>query len=337
MSQTLRRRLVADQDPEDRLGRLLGPAFTAYRRRFRDAEAGLRPAAPLHLDVDVATACNFRCPMCPAGRTGHFFPGLTQGLFLDQALYRRALAEGAAFGLPSLRLGLTGEPLLVKNIHLWVAEARAAGLLDISLITNGSLLTPEMSLALMEAGLTRLMVSVDAARPETYARVRPGGDWEVLRENLAAFLAVRRAAGSELPLLRLSFVEMAANLAERDQFREIFAPLADYLSFQRYQNILGLPETDLAGLGQGQAAGFCAEPFTRLALQADGGLFPCCSDFGRLAPLGRFPEVSLAEVWNSPEALRLTEAGAAGRPPCGQCLSASGFDVNNNGLSPSLQ
>jgi len=316
-----RRRLVADQDPEARLGRILGPSFTDYRGRFREAEAGRRPAAPLHLDVDVTTACNFRCPMCPAGQRGHFFPGLTRGLFLDRALYRQALAEGAAWGLPSLRLGLTGEPLLVEDIPQWVAEAREAGVLDISLITNGSLLTPEMSQALMAAGLTRLMVSVDAARPETYALVRPGGRWEILQENLAGFLAVRQKAGSELPLLRLSFVEMEINLAERDQFQELFAPLADYLSFQRYQNILGLPETDLAPAAAAEAdpAGFCAEPFTRLALQADGGLFPCCSDFGRLAPLGRFPEVTLGAVWNSPAALRLTEAGAAGRSPCHQC------------------
>ena len=328
MSKTIKRSLqVADQDPEARLGRLLGPAFTDYRRRFRAAEAGQRPAAPLHLDVDVTTACNFRCPMCPAGqaRTGHFFPGLTPGLFLDRGLYRQALAEGAAFGLASLRLGMTGEPLLVEDIHEWVAEAREAGLLDISLITNGALLTSARARALMEAGLTRLMVSVDAARPETYARVRPGGSWETLRENLADFLDVRRAAGSELPLLRLSFVEMEANLAERSQFQELFSPLADYFSFQRYQNILGLSETDLAPAEPGRKApaGFCAEPFTRLALQADGGLFPCCSDFGRLAPLGHFPEISLAEAWNLPEARRLTEAGAAGLAPCRQCRLAA--------------
>jgi len=328
MSRSLQRsRLVADRDPEARLGRLFGPAFTDYRRRFRAAEAGRRPAAPLHLDVDVTTACNFRCPMCPAGQTGHFFPGLTRGLFLDRSLYRRALAEGAGFGLPSLRLGLTGEPLLAEDIHQWVAEAREAGVLDLSLITNGSLLTPERAQALLEAGLTRLMVSVDAARPETYARVRPGGSWDALLENLDGFLAVRRAAGSELPLLRLSFVEMEVNLAERERFRELFSPLADYLSFQRYHNILGLPETDLApaGPGRGESAGFCAEPFTRLALQVDGGLFPCCSDFGRGANLGRFPEISLSEAWHSPAALRLTEAGAAGRAPCRRCLSASGF------------
>ena len=322
-----RRRLAAEEDPEARLGRLLGPAFTGYRRKFRAAETGRRPSAPLHLDVDVTTACNFRCPMCPAGQTGKKMPGLKRGLFLNRALYRRALAEGAAFGLPSLRLGLTGEPLLVEDIHEWVAEARAAGVLDVSLITNGSLLTRERSRALLEAGLTRLMVSVDAARPETYARVRPGGDWETLKDNLAGFLAVRRSAGSNLPFLRLSFVEMTVNQAEREEFQELFAPLADYLSFQRYQNILGLPETALGLSVPDEEADFCPEPFTRLALQVDGGLFPCCSDFGRREPVGRFPQISLAAAWNSPAARRLIEAGAAGREPCRRCRASSDLKV----------
>jgi MoaA/NifB/PqqE/SkfB family radical SAM enzyme len=259
--------------------------------------------------------------MCPAGQSGHFFPGLTRGLFLDRALYRLALAEGAALGLSSLRLGLTGEPLLIDDIHQWVAEAKAAGFLDISLITNGSLLTPERSQSLVDAGLTLLMVSVVAVSLKKKTLVRPGGSWETLRAHLTAPQAVRQAAGSELPLLRLSFVEMKVNLAERDLFHERFIHLADYFSFQSYQNLLGLPETDFspASAPAPDPAAFCAEPFTRLALQADGGLFPCCSDFGRLAPLGRFPEVSLAEVWNSPAALRLTEAGAANRPPCLHC------------------
>ncbi|MCL2029080.1 MAG: radical SAM protein [Deltaproteobacteria bacterium] len=320
-----RSRLAADQDPEASLGRLLGPAFTDYRLKFRAAEAGGRPSAPLHLDVDVTTACNFSCPMCPGGQTGQKFPGLTKGLFLDRDLYRRALAEAAAFGLPSLRLGLTGEPLLAEDIDEWVAEAKKAGVLDISLITNGALLTRERVRALMDAGLTRLMVSVDAAGPETYARVRPGGDWDALRENLAGFLEVRRAAASSLPLLRLSFVEMKINLAEREEFRELFAPLADYLSFQRYQNILGLPETDLGLYDSNEQAGFCPEPFTRLALYADGGLFPCCSDFGRRAPLGRFPQISLVSAWNAGR--NLTEAGAVGRSPCRQCIASSYFTV----------
>ena len=317
-----RSRLAAAKDPNAILTELLGPDFAAYRLAFSRAEAGERPPAPLHLDIDVTTACNFHCPMCPAGNTGHIFPGFRKGLFLDRRLYRQALAEASSFGLPSLRLGMTGEPLLIPDIADWVREAREAGVLDISLITNGRLLTPRLSRQLIEAGLTRLMISVDAGSAATYALVRPGGDWHILRRNLAGFLEARREKASALPLLRLSFVEMSTNQADRDEFEKNLGPLADYLTFQRYHNILGAEDTDFAqAANSGPAAGFCAEPFTRLAVHVDGGLFPCCSDFGRLKPLGSLADGGLLAAWRSREAVFLTGPEAGRQEPCRTCLS----------------
>ncbi len=342
MNQPLRRvNLSADQDPNAKLAALLGPAFARYRQAFDRAEGGRRPEAPLHLDVDVTTACNFHCPMCPAGHNetgaarepsaaGHKFPGFLKGRFLRKEWYSRALAEGAAFGLPSLRLGVTGEPLLVADIDDWVREARAAGVLDVSLITNGRLLTAEMSRRLIAAGLTRLMISVDAGGPETYEKVRPGGDWRRLLENIRDFLRLRREADSPTPLLRLSFVEMEVNRGDREAFEIRFKPLADYLSFQRYQNILGLESTDLGlrdAAGPPAAAGFCAEPFTRLALLVDGGLFPCCSDFGRVRPLGHVAADGLLATWQSAAACFLTTPEARSAEPCRTCLERSAIQT----------
>ncbi|MDR1546283.1 MAG: hypothetical protein LBU12_06150, partial [Deltaproteobacteria bacterium] len=130
----------------------------------------------------------------------------------------------------------------------------------------------------------------------------------------------RKALKSALPLVRLSFVEMTVNVDERELFREKFAALADWLVFQNYLNLGQKPQTAW-GLPQAKAPKRCLEPLTRLALMADGGLFPCCSDFGRLAPLGVFPRQSLAEVWTSPAALVLGRPESGG--PCRLCLAAS--------------
>lgn len=322
MNKAVRRSLLkAAKDPNQILIELLGPAFRTYRQAFARAEGGARPACPLHLDVDVTTACNLQCPMCPAGDAGHNFPGFRKGCYLDRELYRRALSEGQSFGLPSVRLGMTGEPLLIPDIDQWVREAAEAGVLDISLITNGRLLTPEMSRRLIAAGLTRLMISVDAATAEVYGRVRPGGDWNLLMVNIKEFLRLRTEADSPLPLLRVSFVEMAANKADREDFLALFEPLADYISLQRYQNILGRSDTDFSPEKKATSGGFCAEPFARLALHADGGLFPCCSDFGRQKPLGNLVTGGLLATWQSEEAAFLTTAEAGRAEPCRRCLA----------------
>ncbi|MDR2367966.1 MAG: radical SAM protein [Deltaproteobacteria bacterium] len=317
-----------ERDPDRVLAGWLGPRFMAYRKRFEEAEAGRRLDYPLHLDIDVATVCQLGCPMCPAGREAgeNPFPGF--GLFMDEALYMGAVREAEVLGVPSIRLGMTGEPLLAPDVDLWALEATRRGFLDVSLITNGQGLDGRTSERLIGAGLTRLMVSVDAATEGTYGLVRPGGDFERLLANVGEFLRARARHGSPLPLLRLSFVVMDGNEGEVGLFGEKFASLADYLTFQDYLNVVGLPETDFkAGPAKRLPAGgefFCPDPLTRLAIHADGGLFPCCSDFGRLAPLGNLKTASLREVWNSPEARRLAGPGGRGNLACRACLRASG-------------
>jgi hypothetical protein len=227
--------------------------------------------------------------------------------------------------LPALRLGVTGEPLLLKNIAQYVQAARDRGVLDVALITNGQNLWPEMSQALIAAGLTRLMVSVDAATESTYRLVRPGGDWARLKSNLRDFLAIRASLKSPLPLLRLSFVDLALNAADKPLFERDFGPLADYLTFQSYQSLGGLPNLN-PGLDNAPPASLspgdvCLEPRCRLALHADGGLFPCCSDFGRLQPLGYFPALSLSQAWNSAPARELARDQGA-FPQCRACQAA---------------
>jgi hypothetical protein len=113
---------------------------------------------------------------------------------------------------------------------------------------------------------------------------------------------------------------MRLNTSEKNQFRVLFRPLADYLSIQNYQNILGRHETAW-GLRPSDG-GICTEPRTRLALLADGGLFPCCSDFGRLAPLGSFPDLSLYEAWNCQPAADLAR-GDQSHISCRLCRQAA--------------
>jgi MoaA/NifB/PqqE/SkfB family radical SAM enzyme len=320
------------------LARELGPRYTAYRRKFREAESGHRPDYPLHLDLDVTTVCQLGCPMCPAGsktkKEGglapdeNSFPGF--GLFMDQNLFLEAMRQAGELGVPSVRFGMTGEPLLIDDLDLWVAEAaQSCGFTDLAMISNGQLLDSRTSEKLIKAGLTKLMISVDAATAETYELVRPFGDFERLIDNIESFLRIRKELGRVLPLLRLSFVVMAWNLDEEDLFREKFSSLADYLTFQDYLNIMGRKDTDLrVGTPKVPLKAYespCSDPLTRMAVHADGGLFPCCADFGRINPVGTLWHDGLKNAWTSERAVRLASPGGRKSIECQKCLIASGM------------
>jgi len=315
------------KDPDEVLARILGSAYLRYREMWRAAENfEIRPDWPLHLDIDTNYTCNLHCIMCPLGVGG--FPAVYENKRLDFSLYRRVIAEGVQKGLASIRLGLTGEPLLRPDIVDFVRLAKDQGLVDIMLISNGLLLTEDLSRKLIEAGLTRLMVSLDAVRPETYRRIRRGGDLAQVTNNLRVFLKVRRELGTELPLLRVSFIRMSLNESELEEFHRIWSDQADYISFQEYTNILESPRTDYFPARRREVKSFrCSDPWQRMSLFVNGDLFPCCSDFGRLAPVGNAWSGPVSRAWLSEGSEFLRRIHREGRwkesPVCRRCATNS--------------
>ncbi len=321
--------VTENRSPDTVLAHHLGHRFLEYRENWRETEKfNLIIPWPLHLDVDTNYTCNLSCVMCPLGADG--FPVDYQKKLLDFDLYRQVLEEGAAAGLASIRLGITGEPLLRPDILDFVRLAKEAGLSDIMLITNGMLLDRDMGRGLIDTGLTRLMVSLDAIRPETYRQIRRGGDLDHVVDNVLGFLELRRTLDRDLPLVRVSFVKMNINIGERDEFHHFWKDRADYISYQEYSNIMECKETDFFTERRRRAAGFrCPDPWQRMSLFVNGDLFPCCSDFGRLSPLGNAYHNTVSDVWLSRAATELRDLQRNGRwqdaPICRRCaLSSTG-------------
>jgi cyclic pyranopterin phosphate synthase len=77
----------------------------------------------------------------------------------------------AKLGVKKIRL-TGGEPLLRKNLSVLIEQLSAIqGIEDISLTTNGVLLTKEMAQQLKEAGLRRITISLDALDDKTFKAI----------------------------------------------------------------------------------------------------------------------------------------------------------------------
>lgn len=87
-----------------------------------------------------------------------------------------------------------------------------------TILTNGNLMTKEKVEYILKYGgnSTRIMVSVDAARKETYLKIRRGGNWERLIENLR-YVGRQRKEG-RLAIFRLNFVVQSSNVKEMGEF-----------------------------------------------------------------------------------------------------------------------
>jgi GTP 3',8-cyclase len=121
-------------------------------------------ARPLRdLRISVTDRCNFRCSYCmPRDIFGSSFAFLSRSDLLTFEEIARAARLFVANGVEKIRL-TGGEPLIRRDLERLVEMLAAIdGLRDLTLTTNGSLLTPEKAQSLRAAGLQRITISLDS-------------------------------------------------------------------------------------------------------------------------------------------------------------------------------
>ena len=294
------------------LEKRFGSRFVEYRRRW--AQASSRSQAdefPLSLDLAINSGCQLSCLMCPLQSR----PEGRKVRLMDGSLFENLMRQAEEHELPALTIGLGSEPLLHPKAAEFTARAVRAGIMDIRLGTNGLLLNEAASEALIESGLTRLEISVDADSAETYRRIR-GGDFNKLVQAIELFLAKRNLANTPFPLLRLSFLTLDLNRTEETGFLQRWQGLADLISIQKPIWFPGskLPKPEQRGCS---ISASCAQSWQRLAVNFNGQVWPCCSWNGdKLLPHNAFTD-SLKSIWQSREmtALRKALSGPARNMP----------------------
>ena len=133
--------------------------FDKYNRPVRD------------LRISVTDRCNFRCTYCmPKEVYGEAFKFLPKEELLDFGEIEKIAKSFAALGVTKIRI-TGGEPLVRKNIEDLISKlSRINGIEDIAMTTNGYLLEPKID-SLLEAGLNRITVSLDAIDEITFKKM----------------------------------------------------------------------------------------------------------------------------------------------------------------------
>lgn len=172
-------------------------------------EIALRPF-PAKLFVETTTRCNLNCFMCVKQNSGS---DVREGDFSPELFTR---LEPALPHLEALILNGIGEPLLHPHLESFISTAKklmpASGWIGFQ--SNGLLMTNLRALALVDAGLDRICLSVDAVTPEMFSRVRQGGELEAIHNAFISLHAAKRSCHREDLQIGVEFVAMRSNLHE---------------------------------------------------------------------------------------------------------------------------
>ena len=317
-----------DSSPEKILGSELGKKYDSYRESWNRASKGeLVSNFPIHLTFELFYGCNFRCPMCilSVPLKKRFYKEEPRKK-INFEKYCEIIDEGVKNDLSSVQLSGTNEPLLLKDIAKYIRYAKKAGVIDIYIITNASLLTPEKSREMIEAGLTQIKFSVDSINKETYEKIRVGGNFEQTMENINEFLDIKKAMGRKLPVTRVSFVKTKQNIDEVDAFVNYWTDKVDYVTTQELFNPFDgekSSEFENSYRADSTVLDKCYLPYQRAFVRNNGDILPCCSIFGIEIPVGNIYKNSIYEIWNSKDMaeLRINVNGPADAIPlaCNKC------------------
>lgn len=177
------------------------------------ANQGWVDTGPQSLSLTILERCNLACRMCDQGHSS--------GRMLSaQALAR---LEPALAGAQSVCL-TGGEPLLHPDLPDFLGLCQRHQCQAI-IQTNATLLTEALARRLIERGVTRLKISVDGARPETYNHIRRGADFTRVMANIRGLARLKAALGSRKPDLEFNFVAMRGNIAELPRLVRLAAGL----------------------------------------------------------------------------------------------------------------
>ena len=161
-----------------------------YRKKYDEAANLKLLSFPIQIDFELNSSCNLKCPMCPISAESP--KGKGKSTWFDFELYKKIIDYSYKQGTRAIKLNYVNEPLIRRDIIKFIEYAKSVGILDIYLSTNGMLLTQKISNELIDSGLTRLQISIDAVSEETYQKVRPGGKLKTVITNLQNFLELKK-------------------------------------------------------------------------------------------------------------------------------------------------
>jgi len=136
-----------------------------------------RPGFPLGIDIEITANCNLKCDFCRT--TYNKYPNKMMNI--EDYKYIIKQIEGKC---KTIKLNWRGEPTLHPDLCEMVKFAKNKNILDVYFNTNAQLLTKDMIIKLNDYGLDRISISIDGYNKDYYEKVRKGGKWDKLNENL---------------------------------------------------------------------------------------------------------------------------------------------------------
>jgi len=281
---------------------------------------------PQAIEVEVTTRCHLKCTICEhtywseKGRDMSFeeFKGI-----IDQ--------------FPKLKwIGLTGiGSSFLNRDYLRMLRYLKSKSIYVELFDSFTQIDEKVAKELIEIGVDKVCLSIEAATKETYEKIRVGASFDKVLASVRSLISLKKEMKTPIPELWFHYIVTKDNVYEMPQFVELVASLkanenggsllywTDLLDFEEVKHLVTeIPEeVKKEVLKKGKELGVemwwnqdftPCEPMTKCVrwtepfILVTGHVQPCCvineankRDFQKKYAVGNVFEKPFPEIWNN--------------------------------------
>ncbi len=267
---------------------------------------------PSTLVIELTNNCNASCIMC-----GHDSISRKR-MYMDFSLFQKIILEAKKNKINTFQLSFYGEPLLyprlVEAIH-FIKENITESVIQIS--TNAALLNKQFSKQLIEAGLSRFLISIDGNNATEFEKIRVGLKWDDVKKNVKDLheLIVSENHPVEVHLrgLYLKGFPLDSTLYNKE-----WGIYADCIHIRNDHDLNRITKENII-----HKILPCELLFTQQVIMVDGTVTVCNQDWEGEMSYDKFPDHNLKQLWKATKLVRMRIFHVIGLkktiPYCNKC------------------
>lgn len=262
---------------------------------------------PNHLLLEVTDNCNLNCVMCRRKELGG------QNLSIKEFKYILSQLPG----LKEITIVGRGESFMNPDIYEMLKIGKSKNI-NFTIITNGTLLT-ENNIKEIPNNVRQIIISVDSPVPEKYEKIRRGGKFNLVIENIKNLRKLKKDI-----YIRINVVIMEENIEDLPKFSELANTIKideinlfnlkasdDFFAKKHGDNFKNLKQKLIELKNAANNKGIkieaqplfkkptqCVSPWSSLRIFLNGDYYPCCA-MGVATPIRK--ECYLGITINTPQ------------------------------------
>jgi len=261
----------------------------------------LKKDFPSQIIVDITERCNYACIHCRHKQfsKSHYYRGLNMEKEINTKLVQEIKRYGKNI-TQYIRYSSNGEPLLHPLAYDFISEAIRESGVPVTLTSNGSCINHERMRTLFDEGLYLIDISIDAYFPDTYKKIRVGGELIKVVENVKKMINYKNNNHLKTQII-VSYIEQPLNFNETQNFKDFWNEQGiDYIVIRSLHSNAGSLKdiaTTLWSLSESKRKP-CIYPWERVCLKPDGTLHFCPASWVKDDYIADFHNTSIKEVWS---------------------------------------